>query len=236
MSNKPLQLSECIANILSDCIVYAFVLLSFIFFVMWNGSIVVGDKEQHIATVHLAQIGYFCLFFLLFSLPYGLECVKPFYFYCKKKPLILISWLCLFVFIVHCNTLVHPFMLADNRHYTFYIWNRFYGRYAWFRYAIIPLYVFGGYVLYNFIRGNSFAFKALYVVASCLCFVPQKLIEPRYFILPFLVARLQSISNRWTTICLETVYYLCINIIVLYIFTNKTFHWDDFEEPQRVMW
>jgi alpha-1,2-glucosyltransferase len=45
--------------------------------------------------------------------------------------------------VVHVNTIVHPFMLADNRHYTFYIFKRLL-RPWWMRYAVTPLYVVCG--------------------------------------------------------------------------------------------
>lgn len=42
--------------------------------------------------------------------------------------------------IVYINTVVHPFLLADNRHYHFYIFRRLL-RPWWVRYAVTPIYI-----------------------------------------------------------------------------------------------
>jgi len=39
---------------------------------------------------------------------------------------------------------VHPFMLADNRHYTFYVWSKFFLRHPLAKFAPTPLYIFLG--------------------------------------------------------------------------------------------
>lgn len=231
-----MQLAECLANIVVDCCVYVVVLLSFVGFVFVNGGLVVGDRDAHKPTLHPMQLCYFCLFFLAFSPSYAAECAKPFVSFCRRSPHLVAICFLICTLLVHSNTIAHPFLLADNRHFTFYIWNRLFGKYVLFRYIIIPLYVFGGYVLLNFIRSNSFAFKALFVMASSACLVPQRLLEPRYFILPFLVARLQGVSRSWWTLCSETLYFILINGFTMYIFITKTFSWQDIEEPQRIIW
>lgn len=47
-----------------------------------------------------------------------------------------------FQFIITCR-FVHPFILADNRHYTFYIWKNIFRRFYWSKYALIPVYCYG---------------------------------------------------------------------------------------------
>lgn len=42
--------------------------------------------------------------------------------------------------IVHFNTMAHPFTLADNRHYMFYIF-RILLRFKWVRYCAVPIYL-----------------------------------------------------------------------------------------------
>ena len=34
----------------------------------------------------------------------------------------------------------------------------------------------------------------------------------------------------------ELFYCAIINIVVLVVFGSKTFYWENFEEPQRIMW
>lgn len=43
--------------------------------------------------------------------------------------------------IVHLNTIIHPFTLADNRHYMFYVFRYTILRADWVRYALAPVYV-----------------------------------------------------------------------------------------------
>merc|ERR1712037_344948 len=39
-------------------------------------------------------------------------------------------------------TLVHPYILADNRHYTFYVWRKFLAKSLAHRIALVPIYAF----------------------------------------------------------------------------------------------
>ncbi|PNP55526.1 hypothetical protein THARTR1_04356 [Trichoderma harzianum] len=48
---------------------YVTVLAAFAGFVAWNGSVVLGDKSNHVATIHLPQMLYIWAFFGFFSLP-----------------------------------------------------------------------------------------------------------------------------------------------------------------------
>ncbi|EQL00149.1 glycosyltransferase family 59 protein [Ophiocordyceps sinensis CO18] len=48
---------------------YLTVLGAFVGFVAWNGGVVLGDKSNHVATLHLAQMLYIWPLFAFFSLP-----------------------------------------------------------------------------------------------------------------------------------------------------------------------
>jgi alpha-1,2-glucosyltransferase len=48
---------------------YVAVMVGFVAFVAWNGGIVVGDRTNHTAGLHLPQLGYFVLFATAFSAP-----------------------------------------------------------------------------------------------------------------------------------------------------------------------
>nr|XP_027231090.1 putative Dol-P-Glc:Glc(2)Man(9)GlcNAc(2)-PP-Dol alpha-1,2-glucosyltransferase [Penaeus vannamei] len=235
-ATKPYRLAEVLADVVVDSFCYVLVLIAFSVFVSYNGSIVLGDRSAHEATVHLPQLGYFCLFFLIFSLPYAPSHVQPFMNLCKRHVFLALALLVVGVMAVHSNTLEHPYLLADNRHYTFYLWNRFYGRYSFFRYIMVPIYMFGAYMVYSSIQGCSFVFKVLFVACLAAMVVPQKLLEFRYFIIPFLIARMQTVSKNWLQLWTEMLYFLLINAITLYIFVSKTFLWEDSAELQRIIW
>ncbi|CAE6448196.1 unnamed protein product [Rhizoctonia solani] len=48
---------------------YVVPVVGFAFFVVWNGGIVLGDKSNHIPTLHVPQLYYFVAFASLFGLP-----------------------------------------------------------------------------------------------------------------------------------------------------------------------
>ncbi|KAG5933818.1 hypothetical protein E4U53_000857 [Claviceps sorghi] len=178
---------------------YISVLVAFVGFVAWNGGVVLGDKSNHVATIHLAQMLYIWPFLAFFSLPLLLPCAVPLLNTAmrlfrakprhpreaaylsispprseipKKQPasgrgrivtngnpgtagtpsrldsddsalakrspalgtaclifastlpiwlLYLLATVAASAAVVRFNTIVHPFTLADNRHYMFYI-------------------------------------------------------------------------------------------------------------------
>ncbi|KAL3289747.1 hypothetical protein HHI36_023144 [Cryptolaemus montrouzieri] len=131
-------------KLIFNCSAYMSVICSFLIFVYLNGSIVVGDKTAHKATIHIPQIFYFATFTLVFGWVHFISFVVPFFKYFSTFVFVSIVS-CLLI--IYWNTLVHPYMLADNRHYIFYVWNRFYGRYyffvmLWCWYMFLPLMVF----------------------------------------------------------------------------------------------
>lgn len=149
--------------------------------------------------------------------------------------------LCLFVtsslvIVIYFNTIVHPYMLADNRHYLFYVWNKFYGRFWWFRYTMAPFYLLSMIILHHAISTRSAGFKLMYAMCTIVSVGLQQLIEVRYFIIPFLIARLSMNSVKFKFVILDLVFYLTINAIVFYQFSTKEIYWKDFEHVQRLIW
>lgn len=151
-------------------------------------------------------------------------------------------WLLVFVAIivvaaiVHFNTLVHPYLLADNRHYTFYVWNKFYGRYFWAPYAIIPAYLFALIAAFQSIINRSAGFRLTFAVCATAALAFQQLIEVRYFLIPFILLRLHQNVTQWRHLLPEFALYLLINSAVFYTFCTKEIYWDDFEAVQRLIW
>jgi len=120
--------------------------------------------------------------------------------------------------IIHHNTLVHPFTLADNRHYTFYVF-RLLLRHPAIKYLAAPVYflsawatiaVLGGLPLgpgqpagsvttkkavVDGESGNTASFVVVWLLTSALSLVTAPLVEPRYFILPWLMWRLYVPSD-----------------------------------------
>ncbi|KAJ8941256.1 hypothetical protein NQ314_010454 [Rhamnusium bicolor] len=218
---------------------YTAVLIAFLIFVVSNGSIVVGDKTAHEATIHIPQLFYFSLFCMVFAWPHFVGEVINFTVFVKRHKLMMLCWILIGVLVVYVNTLVHPYMLADNRHYLFYVWNRFYEKYALFRYCMVPIYVFAWYVIIKMMYDrNDVSFIVLYLPCIFAILISQKLIDVRYYFIPYIIFRLR-VRNTTSTVfnvILEFVTFCVINAITLNLFFTKTIMWDDNEVPQRLMW
>jgi alpha-1,2-glucosyltransferase len=175
---------------------FILVLLGFVGFVIVNGGIVVGDKSNHTAIAHFPQILYFLAFAAVaqgFSL---VSLVVPFIkstFTSKTNVFLLIGGVALSAWFIRYYTYGHPFLLADNRHYTFYLWRLAFQRNSWSRYALIPLYVFGMFAARKTLGGNHSLLRLLVnFLLTVLMLVPSPLVEFRYFLLPTLYVLLHS--------------------------------------------
>ncbi|MCJ1308262.1 glucosyltransferase [Agyrium rufum] len=310
-----------IFQVMQALLSYIAVLLMFACFVVWNGGVVLGDKSNHVATVHLPQMLYIWPYITFFSwpllypyfltflriLPSSIQSMLPRsafrYTPAIAPPRILVMILSTAVacLIVRFNTLIHPFTLADNRHYTFYVF-RILLRHPAIKYLITPVYVLCGWVAIQAMGGwpqgesghqsfreppdgnksekisedeapapiaadkrdgQSVSFVLVFLLATSLSLISAPLVEPRYFVVPWLIWRLHvpsmapprpdakgdlakpsteeddSIPNLWlgVNLYIETAWYIVVNVVTGYIFLNWGFDWPS--EPgkvQRFMW
>eukprot|EP00658_Telonema_sp_P-2_P057170 TRINITY_DN45630_c0_g1_i1.p1 TRINITY_DN45630_c0_g1~~TRINITY_DN45630_c0_g1_i1.p1 ORF type:complete len:204 (+),score=26.91 TRINITY_DN45630_c0_g1_i1:66-677(+) len=140
--------------------------------------------------------------------------------------------------LVQTGTVVHPYLLADNRHYAFYIWKNLLGRGWWGRYLATPLYGLG---LFAMARGTysqavatprvegSVAKKngegpllpvpALKTFglfcAVCLSLIPSPLLEPRYFITPFVMTVLAAPPGDRVPTTIQALLFGLVNLVTL---------------------
>lgn len=104
--------------------------VAFCAFVVVNGSITLGDKEAHAPSAHFMQPLYFGLFtlvnaaLLLLQPSVSGRLLAGF----RSRP---VSWALGLLaavaggcWVAACYSLAHPYLLADNRHYTFYLWRK----------------------------------------------------------------------------------------------------------------
>ncbi|KAL6551068.1 hypothetical protein OROMI_021556 [Orobanche minor] len=71
------------------------VIVAFVAFVRWNGSIVLGAKDAHVVSPHFTQVLYFGLVSALFMLPVHFslrQAVVLFRQFCKSKLLVFLQW------------------------------------------------------------------------------------------------------------------------------------------------
>lgn len=184
----------------------------------------------------LLQIFYFSLFFVFFAPSVAISNFKSALETLRKHWVFCTFLTSLFVVIIYLNTIVHPYMLADNRHYLFYVWNKFYGRYWWFRFIMAPFYLISMTIFYHSISARSAGFKLIYALCTIISIALQQLIEFRYFIIPFLIVRLSTTSVKFKFLILELVFYLIINAIVFYLFFTKEIYWKNYDYVQRLIW
>ncbi|KAH8590491.1 DIE2/ALG10 family-domain-containing protein [Bisporella sp. PMI_857] len=118
--------------------------------------------------------------------------------------------------IIHFNTLIHPYTLADNRHYMFYIFRYSILRHPLIRYLLAPAYLTAFYLCFQTLSTrSSFPVSAeaaakkkmvrwqnttkevttswflIWLISTALSLITAPLVEPRYFILPWVFWRLQ---------------------------------------------
>lgn len=320
----------------------------------------IGHKEFHTAGIHLAQMLYIWPYFVFFSWPIliipALNVILPqgvlpkalnygFPEKQKKVPGILACLIVLptMLVIVHFNTIVHPFTLADNRHYVFYVFRLLLGVHPAIKYAAVVVYFLCGWAVisaFGFtttqappqflqvpaakpapaakptekeeptetrkqIRAKAKAapkkgkqqpeqkpqppkpqpmspeafermketlvkrkaqeketrvsFVLVWFAATALSLVTAPLVEPRYFIIPWVMWRLhlppsptpaalrKRFANEGEKVradvatnlpkFLETAWFVLINVVTGYVFLYKGFEWP--QEPgkiQRFMW
>lgn len=238
------DLSSTISNLFKKwkvTVSFGAVAAGFVAFLYWNQGITLGDKSNHVAAQNVPQIFYFALHFVFFSFPLWLN-VPTIKKYLKmlrspKSLLIIALGFASICYHIEYSTIVHPFILSDNRHYTFYLWKRLINP-SWNPYAKFlpaPIYLLG--CLQYCITARK-GVKSPITFAALICsilvtLVPSPLFEPRYYILPYFLWRV-FYKPTATQKRLEWLWYMIINIITIWVFVNKPF-----EGPQgtsRFMW
>ncbi|CAO3693578.1 unnamed protein product [Rhizopus stolonifer] len=224
--------------VLPNIITFLFTILAFAAFLVWNDGIVLGDKSNHVAGLHFPQLFYFTSFLSFFSFPWTLTQLPQFILQLSiKRVLYSLVFVFIALFFVYRYTYEHPFLLADNRHYSFYVWRKIYKRHWIIRYLLVPFYIISGQFNLQRLGKNTFLFNLGYLVALILTLAPSPLLEFRYFIIPFLFYMIhtppQSNQNTW----LALVFYVCLQIATMVLFIYKPFTWpNEPEEFQRFIW
>jgi alpha-1,2-glucosyltransferase len=200
---------------------------------------------------------------------------------------------------VRFNTIIHPFTLADNRHYVFYVFRILLNKW-WIRYAAVPAYIACAWLsiqalgsapqdhtnpsgpqdppppnehdaktasrgsprrllpLPDTTRSANTSFLIIWLLTTTLTLISAPLVEPRYFILPWIFFRLHLplshpqqgngstehaglLTKLWTQhdkrLWLETLWFAAVNAVTMWMFLHKGFEWE--QEPgnvQRFMW
>lgn len=217
---------------------YACVTIGFFAFVYINKGIVVGDRGNHEATLNFPQLFYFAAFTAGFSLPLSVSVSKVCRFLKSLiyHPLTYLSITAAMILAVYRCTYVHPFLLADNRHIVFYIWQRVFMRHEYVKFILIPGYIFAGWSIRDSLSHKSELWQLVFFICLLAATIPQQLLEFRYFIIPYLIYRLNLSMRSYLHIITEFILYSVVNIGVLYLFLHKPFYWPNSPEEQRFLW
>ena len=218
---------------------YAVVAFGFVVFVVINGSIVVGAKHDHAAGLHVPQIFYFAAFACAFLAVHvvTIESVASFMTLLRRRTLVLLLCMVLFTVAIWCFTYTHRYLVSDNRHYTFYVWSRVFQRHPTVRYALIPGYLYAIWTLMLALEHRNILWKIAYCTCVAVNLVPATLLEFRYFVVPYLILRLNIRPSSTRRLLLELLFHVSVNTFTLYMFIEKPFQWES--EPgrnQRFMW
>ncbi|XP_048320353.2 dol-P-Glc:Glc(2)Man(9)GlcNAc(2)-PP-Dol alpha-1,2-glucosyltransferase isoform X2 [Ziziphus jujuba] len=202
-----------------------------------------GAKEAHGVSLHFAQIMYFGLFSALLMAPLYFsvsQALDLFHSIWRNKPLSFFQAFMAFIasFIsVHFFSIAHPYLLADNRHYTFYLWRKVIKAHWSFKYLLVPLYVYSW--LSIFARLGKVQRKIwvlAFFLATTAVLVPAPLIEFRYFTIPFFFLMLHSHVDDYQSWFLMGLLYIAINVFTMMMFLYRPFHWDHEPGIQRFIW
>ncbi|XP_048410334.1 dol-P-Glc:Glc(2)Man(9)GlcNAc(2)-PP-Dol alpha-1,2-glucosyltransferase [Stegostoma tigrinum] len=217
---------------------YIILVVGFLLFVSLNRGIVVGDRTNHEISLNFPQLFYFLSFTLVFSISHLLSPHKVLCFLSsvQKQPLFYVVLVFVSLLLVWKFTYVHNFLLADNRHYTFYIWKNIFQRHELIKYMLVPGYIFALWAFVETLKSKSVFWNLAFFICLAAATVPQKLLEFRYFIMPYLIYRLNIPMPLGFKILAELAMYFGINVLTVYLFLYKTFQWQDSTEVQRFMW
>lgn len=221
-------------------------------FVKYNGGITFGDKENHQMTLHLAQVLYCAACLAIFTLPLWLSC-KTLKLYSEfaftntfgLNSLVTIASYYVLHYIIKNFTVVHPFLLADNRHYTFYIYRKILSR-KHSEFVLVPAYHFCCWLVVFLLKDSHKSTLSLkpmgiiaFVGAAALTLIPSPLFEPRYYIVPLVIFRIfvrPKSDNVTQNHLYEFLWYTFINAVVFIIFFSYEFTWLTEPGPQRIIW
>ncbi|DBA70178.1 TPA: hypothetical protein ACH3X2_012222 [Trebouxia sp. C0005] len=227
---------------------WALILVPLIFaaFVVWNGGIVLGDKAAHTPVRHLMQPLYFVLFIAIALGPFHFsparlrEALMGLQQALQGQPLQtsakLMGTVGILGLLVNKFTMVHPYLVADNRHYTFYIWKDIFARFAAARYALIPVYAYSGWSIWNIVTAQqSKSCALLMTLCTVVTLVPAWLVEFRYFTIPFAMVALHMQPASASQLRLIIAGYALTNAATVYIFLFRAFQWPD-HSIARFIW
>ncbi|KAG2482556.1 hypothetical protein HYH03_018515 [Edaphochlamys debaryana] len=215
--------------------------VGFVAFLVANGgAVVLGDKEAHVPVRHGAQLLYFGGWAALMLWPQLLPEVGALGRAAARRPMAAVvvaaGAVAAAAGVAHVSTLVHPYVLADNRHYVFYLWRRLLDRHRLARYALAPANAAAWALLLSGLRRSA---SRLWLLGFLACvaatLLPAWLLELRYFTPGLFLAamRLRPPSPLQAGALLAT--YAVVDAGSMFLFLRRPFIFAD-GSVARFMW
>ena len=143
---------------------------AYVVVVLNGGNLAFGHQEYHSPAPHLAMVAYFCVFLNLLAFIPTVDLgalsgkAKSGASNARKIVVALGGCVAALAFVLHCTAhyaIAHPFLLSDNRHISFYLWRRFFGRGpdGFFRLFVAPAFGVVGVVCVAATAGWGSAFR-----------------------------------------------------------------------------
>eukprot|EP01138_Halocafeteria_seosinensis_P005275 gb/GECG01005394.1/.p1 GENE.gb/GECG01005394.1/~~gb/GECG01005394.1/.p1 ORF type:complete len:451 (+),score=7.29 gb/GECG01005394.1/:1-1353(+) len=218
---------------------YLFVGIGFFIFLCLNGGVAIGDQLHHKPAFHLAQIFYVSLFVCgPISISFALSGKEAWRYIHRRLnnrgiALIAVGFTLVMGTGVHSWKIIHPFLLADNRHISFYFFRKFVLQRPWILLGITPLAsVFLVLVLELFEDRLVGWVWALTTMASL---VPVPLFDFRYLIVPavFALVFLDMSPKGYQLFIVASIF---VNIATICLFTEWELPRQGNETTSRLMW
>ncbi|KAJ1564214.1 hypothetical protein HK405_015514 [Cladochytrium tenue] len=130
----------------------------------------------------------------------------------------------------------HPFLLADNRHYTFYVWRYLFRMNPYVRYLLVPGYYVAFCIVGITLEAQPAVWLLGYAAAVALTLVPSPLLEFRYFVVPYALLRVHARPPPARRLARELAALVALDAAVLALFLLAPFEWaHEPGVPQRFM-
>jgi alpha-1,2-glucosyltransferase len=213
--------------------------LMFVVFVYINGGVVVGDKENHAPVVHFAMPLHLVVATAFSMGPFGLFALSKDMLRHTRLYIGGGIWKALSFFgictavcavtalVLYFGCLSHPFLLADNRHYTFYLWKYIFSK-PEARILLAPVYAMcGAFSTWKLRERRGPLWITIFAVAAILSLVPAHLFEPRYFTPGLVLAQLNMPSTSPSASVLASCVFLMANWATIHVFISMHFEWPD---------
>lgn len=231
----------------------------YVTFLFLNGGPAVGHREHHEMSLHYAMLPYFLGFHALSYAPFQL--LTPVVLFRQlriilreKKAIAMLLTACvgLAILVIATGDHVHPFILADNRHFTFYLYRKWLLRSSARRLFPLPLYAWGilspcmdfrtqqqNIVLADTKKGKSSTIvrqkilleqvgDLLLLCCAAATLVPSSLMEPRYFGIASMMLSIRRLGRTREVSSMLKLTVLCtflvmVNLALVYVFAELPF-------------